>query len=113
MLKVQVRRGGFRADGCSSAKNGRGNDQSPRNTFRCMRRLWENGLKWRQFFRGLEDFSLIVGCTRRQKGDVGGDAGEVLMALFQEVVRNHGPVTVKNPIFNSGFNVMEESGRSL
>lgn len=56
---------------------------------------------------------MIFGGDIPQKGDVGGDAGEVLMALFQEVVRNHGPVTVKNPIFNSGFNVMEKSGRSL
>lgn len=62
-----------------------------------MRRLWESGLECRQFFRGSEDFSLIVGCTRRQKGDVEGDAGKVLMVPFQKVVRNHGPVTVKNP----------------
>lgn len=40
---------------------------------------------------------MIVGCTKRQKGDVGGDAGEVLMALIHQVVKNHGPVTVRNP----------------
>lgn len=70
--------GGFRDDGWSTAKKHVCvcvcvNDESPVNAARCISRSWESGLEWRERFRGLEDFCLISGCTRREQGDVGGE----------------------------------------